>query len=253
MPFYTTSKTSIDRLYILDFGRFQVHSNNRIIGIPGYLITTTGQEHILVDTGFPLNYITDPVSAAEEDNLGSFGRILELSAVNTPDGQLAQIGLKREDVSMLIMTHTDIDHVGGIADFPGAEMIIGKAERALPQPRYFDDKSPISWPKNVKYRLIDEDTELFPGLTVLPTPGHAPGHLSILVRLPNTGPVLLTCDAVSRPAEIEEGFKGVWNPASARESAARLMTIAEEENALVIYGHDPDQWHGLKKAPDYYD
>src|SRR5512135_801914 len=48
----------------------------------------------------------------------------------------------------------------------------------------------------LRYRLIEGDTELRPGLTLLETSGHAPGHQSVLVRLPQTGPVLLTIDAV---------------------------------------------------------
>ena len=91
----------------------------------------------------------------------------------TAAGQLALFGLKPADIQWLVMTHTDIDHVGGIADFPQAVMVIGQAERALDSPRYFADRSPVSWPADVTYQLIREDTDLCPGVTLFPAPGHA--------------------------------------------------------------------------------
>ena len=150
------------------------------------------------------------------------------------------------------MTHSDVDHVGAIDRFCQAPIVIGRAERELPRPRYFGDASPISWPAGATYHLIDEDTVLYPGVAVLTTPGHSPGHLSLLVRLPETGPVLLAGDAISRPAEFEEGFGGAWNEAQARASAERLLAIAHLTGAMIIYGHDPEQWSSLKKAPHFY-
>jgi N-acyl homoserine lactone hydrolase len=248
-----TKSTSVSRLYVLDFGLFEVHENGRVIGICGFLIRTDTGQNILVDTGFPARYADDSQAASIEDGLDEFGRVLELTQENLPDGQLALAGLVPEDVTHVIMTHTDIDHVGGIGDFPQAPMVIGRAERALDRPRYFGGRSPLSWPTDVRYEVIDQDIELFPGVTVLTTPGHSPGHISLLVHLPRTGAVLLTGDALNRPDEVEEDFAGAWDPGKARASAERLMAIAEKERAWVIYGHDPPQWKTLQKAPAYYE
>jgi len=79
-----------------------------------------------------------------------------------------------------------------------------------------------------------------------------PGQLALLVHLPETGPVLITGDAISRPAEIGEGFDTALDPVLARHSAARLMALAAQTGAFVIYGHAPDQWPLLKKAPLIY-
>jgi len=243
--------STIKRLYILDYGLFQVHDNNRLIGIPGYLLQTTQGQNILIDTGFPAKYAVDAEKATQEDNLESFGRVVSLTDENLPAGQLAKIGLQPSDIDILIMTHTDIDHVGGIGDFPQAKIVIHKDERAFAAPRYWQDQSPIPWPKN-EYQLIDRDIELCPGLTLFSTPGHAPGHLSLLVQLAEQGAVLLTCDAISRPAELVDGFNGAWNEGLAQSSAQRLMEIARQEEAWVVYGHDPEQWDGLKKMPEFY-
>ncbi|MCB8944499.1 MAG: MBL fold metallo-hydrolase, partial [Ardenticatenaceae bacterium] len=170
---------------------------------------------------------------------------------NLPAGQLAKVGLTPADIDVLVMTHSDIDHVGGIHAFPQATMVIHADERAYEKPRYWNGRSPLTWPNN-KTKLIHQDTELCSGLTLLSTPGHAPGHLSLLLHLPQTGYVLLIGDAIARPSELQEGFGGAWNHDLARASADKLMDIAQDHNALIIYGHDPEQWPTLKKAPEFY-
>ena len=104
-------------LSVLDFGLFTVHANGRIIGIPGFLITTSAGEHVLIDTGFPQKYADDVEAASIEDDLGAFGKILSLTHQNQPKAQLALLGLSTEDVDLVIITHTHIDHVGNIGSF----------------------------------------------------------------------------------------------------------------------------------------
>jgi len=62
----STGPDLVQRLYVLDYGPFQVHRNQRIIGIPGYLIQTLDDVNILVDTGFPARYVDDPDGAARK-------------------------------------------------------------------------------------------------------------------------------------------------------------------------------------------
>lgn len=109
----------------------------------------------------------------------------------------------------------------------------------------------LAWPDR-PYRLIDADTTVAPGVTLLATPGHSPGHLSLLVRLPETGAVVLAGDAISRASEPSEGFRGAWDGDQAAASASRLIEIADRERAMLVYGHDPTQWPTLRKAPAFY-
>jgi N-acyl homoserine lactone hydrolase len=238
-------------LHVLDYGLFKVHANGRVIGICGFLIQTDAGESVLVDTGFPQKYAEDKIAATEQDRLYEFGEVLECEMVNMPAAQLALAGIKPDQINLHILTHTHIDHVGGISNFPQAPILVSGEERRLPKPLYWGNIQPIEWPDQ-KYLVIEDDIEVGPGFRVLISPGHAPGQLALLLELPETGVVLLTSDAISRPAEIDEKFAGSWNEAKAIASADRLMRLAKETSAFIIYGHSPEQWPKLKKSPDAY-
>lgn len=238
-------------LFVLDFGLFRVHSGGRVIGICGFLIRTAAGGNILVDTGFPRKYAEDPAAASAADRLGEFGEVLQLGRQNLPEAQLARAGITPADIDLLVLTHSHIDHVGGIAEIQGCPILMSHRERALDRPLYWGAVQPLDWPAR-DYLLIGEDTEIGPGLRILHVPGHSPGQLAVELDLPETGTVLLASDAISRPAEVDEGFTGSWDTFAARASAERLLRRAADQNAFVIYGHCPKQWSGLKKAPLAY-
>ncbi len=83
-----------------------------------------------------------------------------------------------------------------------------------------------------------------------------PGHQSVLVRLPHTGPVLLTIDAVTTQGAFapDKASQRDSDEKEARLSRVKLLAVAEREHvALVIFGHDGPQWQTLKKLPDFYE
>lgn len=131
-------------------------------------------------------------------------------------------------------------------------MLIAAAECALPKPLYWGSMQPLDWPER-DYILLDGDAEIGPSFRIMMVPDHAPGQLAIMLDLSCTGAVLLTSDAISRPAEIDEKFAGSMDETAAMASADRLMAAAEAEDAFIIYGHDPAQWGELCKAPDLYE
>ncbi|MEP2030423.1 MAG: MBL fold metallo-hydrolase [Paracoccaceae bacterium] len=151
----------------------------------------------------------------------------------------------------MIQGHTHIDHIGALSDFPNVPIVIAEAERALPKPIYWEEAQPIEWPDQ-EYVHFTEDTNIGPGFEVLLVPGHAPEQLALLIESPETGCVLLTSDAISRPAEIAQEFEGSWDQALARQHSVRLVEIAERTGAVNVYGHSPEQWPTLWKAPQTY-
>lgn len=238
-------------LHVLDYGMFRVHSGPRDIGIQGFLIRTDLGEDILIDTGFPQKYADDTETASNEDRLYEFGTVLHCGPENMPAAQLAQAGSSLDRITLMIQTHTHIDHMGHMEACANAPILIAAAERVLAKPLYWGAVQPVDWPES-DYLLIDADTDIGPGLSVFLTPGHAPGQLALRLELPETGAVILTSDAISRPSEIDEKFEGSWDAPLALYHANRLMKIAAQDNALVIYGHCPAQWPTLRKAPEAY-
>ena len=244
-----------ERLFVLDYGLFDVTAARppRRIGIPGFLVGTDAGEWALFDTGFPREYADDHAAASARDGLGAFGKVVRLGPENLPEAQLTLAGVAPEEVTVMVQTHTHIDHAGSMGGFPGlgdVPVVIGAAERALPRPApIFGDGG--AWPDR-DWRCVEGDVDLGSGLRLLSLPGHAPGQLGALVTLPETGSVLLTCDAASRPGEVVEGYAGSFDPEAARASGARLMRLAAETDAWIVWGHDPGQWRVLRKAPEWY-
>src|SRR5262249_13343505 len=107
-----------------------------------------------------------------------------------------------------------------------------------------------------RYRFVDGDTTLLPGLELIETSGHAPGHQSVLVRLPKTGPVLLAIDAVPQKQAftVDRQPAPREDPETLLASTKKLLDLVERERvSLVVFGHDGEQWKALKKLPEFYD
>jgi N-acyl homoserine lactone hydrolase len=240
----------ITRLAVLDFGCFEVRNGERVIGIPGFLLQTDRGAWVLVDTGFPPAYATDP-GIAERDGLPGFGCLLNHGLQHTLAGQLALFRLTPKDISLTVLSHGHIDHVGGLPDVVHAPIVLTQRERAEPRPSYFGTARPMPWPV-AEYIEITETTQLCEGLILIPTPGHTPGHLSLHVTLPENGAMILAADAINRASEPDEGFADAVDPDAARQSAELLMLLREETKGWLIFGHDPAQWPELRKAPYLY-
>lgn len=227
----------IARLDRLDLGTFDVGPGKRLIPITGWLLTTEGGRRLLIDTGFPPAYASDERATALADGLDGFGRLLGFTPRHTVQGALALHGLTPADISHLLLSHSHIDHVGGLPQFAHAQIILSAAEHSLPRPLYFGAAQPMTWPQ-ARYRALSRSTQICTGLRVLVTPGHTSGHLSFLVRTPQAA-VVLAIDAINRFSEPAEGYPDAADPATAARSGRRLTALARRLGATLIPGHEP--------------
>lgn len=234
------------RLFVLDFGSFDVGPGKRRIGIPGFLLQTDQRANILVDTGFDPAYGADYATTDARDRLSDFGRLIDFTTAQTAAGQLALLGLAPADISHVILTHGHIDHVGSLPLFT-CPIILTRTERQQPRPIYWNASQPIAWP-DAPYLEITDETQVCRGLRLIPTPGHTPGHLSALITIAGKS-LILTADAINRASEPAEGFPDAMDAITAATSAARLFVLQRDHAAELIYGHDPAQWPTLPKAP----
>jgi N-acyl homoserine lactone hydrolase len=213
------------------------------VPVPCYLIQMSDGANVLIDTGYA-------------DDVGPGPGYPPLVRRPNIIAQLAQIGLKPADIGILICTHFDADHAGHHAAFPNAEFVVQRTHYTSAQTDERSAEMKAQWNHpSLRYRLLDGDTELLPGLELIESSGHVPGHQAVLVRLPKSGPVLLTIDAVMDQVTFEadaEALKAYGDGATG--DALRMREAAERAGAkLVIFGHDSAQWPRLKLLPEYYE
>ncbi|MFL6120452.1 N-acyl homoserine lactonase family protein [Actinophytocola sp.] len=211
------------------------------VPVPVFLIHLADGRWWLVDTGCPADMIGDPdapfVVTGESHVLG----------------RLDRLGLGPADIDTVIVSHLDPDHCGANDEFPHARFVVQRAQHEHATrsglPRYEWLRSHWDLPNP---RLVDGDTRLVPGVTLVECSGHVPGHQAVLVELPDTGPVLLAGDAWMRGTDPETRplTQHDLDEPAVRASQRKLMDI--EGVALVVHNHDTEQWRTLRHAPARY-
>lgn len=180
--------------------------------------------------------------------------------------QLKMVDLSPHDIRFVLQSHLHLDHTGAIGRFPRATHIVQRAEYDYAfDPQWFAagayiradfDRPGLNW-KFLGGEFTDNYDLFGDGVVrMIFTPGHSPGHMSFLITLPNTGPVLLTIDAAYTLDHWENrALPGLIHSASdAANSVRKLRRIARDTGAMVVTGHDPETWEGFRKAPhDFYD
>ncbi len=224
--------------------------------VPFYLIRHPGGD-VLVDGGNPLAVARDP--------RGHWGPLADVFEVHMTEDehcvpQLERIGIELESIRFVVQTHLHIDHTGALGHFPDAAVVVHarelEAARAADSPlstgyvRADFDRDELRW------QPVEGETDLFNDGTVrlIETPGHSAGHMSLLLDLASTGRVLITADA----ADNRDMWEGRARPRAlhSREEAARsierLRALATDTDALVVLGHDLQDFSQHRHAPDHY-
>ena len=253
----TLAHAEVQRLYVLDCGTNLGKDQSR--WSPGvnegkaiefsdncYLIRHS-KGVLLWDTG-----ISDAVAAMPNGLVTANGAIIQ-SRAKTLAAQLTELGVKPADVTYVAVSHTHGDHVGNIAQFPTSTVLIQGAEydwamAGQNKPAFVDTQ---------KIQKLGGDHDVFGdgSVTILSTPGHTPGHQSLLVKLPKTGALVLSGDAV----HLQDNWTHKRVPSmntSKDQTVASLERIAKvlaDQKATLWINHDKPQSATLKYSPAYYE
>jgi N-acyl homoserine lactone hydrolase len=162
------------------------------------------------------------------------------------DEALAAAGIPLGDVTGAANCHLHFDHAGQNGRLPPTVPIFTqRAERRMVHEPDYTIAEWIDVP-GLRYELLDGDTEVAPGLTLVATPGHAPGHQSLVVAT-DEGPVVLAGQAVWTHDEWEGATDGERSGAPSADDSDAYRASVERLRALgpvrVHFAHDRAVWH----------
>ena len=257
-------KTVVKKVYILDGGALEVEGsvmvslnncgNRVVIPVQMFLLETT-RGYVLIDTGNDHEVIKDAESTWGVALASAAVPIME--EINHPYEQLKLLGLNADDIKMVIYTHLHHDHCGGARFFPDSLHVVQKAEyRWAFRPDRFANLPYVDTDfnhANLNWQFAEGDWHILPGVHLISTPGHTPGHQSIaLWDVPDVGSVILTGDATNCRDNIEMDVPGgiTSDSASAMSSIHRLTALASVADASFIVSHDMGQFEMLPKIPN---
>lgn len=217
------------------------------------VVVETPEGRLLWDTSVPRDWETRWAATG----LQEFFPYDRVSEEEYFDSRLHQLGLGLEDIDVAVLSHLHFDHAGNVGMFRNSSV------RLVCHQDEYDGAFGFDGPflgahlkadyEGLKFDTVRGDTEILPGVTLIETPGHTWGTMSMRVDLPDTGTMIFTSDAVymsdsygppPTPAAI------VWDGQKWLSSVEKLRSIAEQTDATMVFGHDPEQIHQLRLAPD---
>jgi glyoxylase-like metal-dependent hydrolase (beta-lactamase superfamily II) len=161
--------------------------------------------------------------------------------------QLAKGNLKPDQIKYVAISHYHGDHVGQVGSFPKSTLLIGQGDwdaLTSPTPRPGAVAAPFGpWIKGeAKVEPVPQDKDVFGdgSVIMLYTPGHTPGHHSLLVKLPQTGAVMITGDLTHFHENYDTNGVPTFNYDRAQTLASldRFKKIAAGTKATVVIQHD---------------
>ena len=210
---------------------------------------------VLFDTGLDPALKTDPNYISQAIGRFLVDRIFQFDIA--PDDklgkQLERLDVAPEAVKKAIISHLHFDHVGGIADIPEAELLVSDEEWAQlsdPHPehewilREHVELPGANW-RTVKFQPMNDplvapfggghDVMGDGSMVLLPTPGHTPGSMSLLLRSTGMPPILLIGDlAYEESSILEDRIPGTGDAEKLRASYTKVRALKKQLPDLII-------------------
>jgi len=257
MKLYITSSGELN----LDQGWLTAMNNhgNRIdIPVPMYIIDHP-EGLVVFDTGMNIAVVPDNGAEYWGPVAGAFTPTM--SRDQAIDRQLQRIGKTVDDVKYVVHSHLHLDHVGNISMFPNATHVIRRAElQNAWWPERFQRAayvmSDFESTRSLNILELTRDLDLFGdgSIELIDTKGHTKGHQSMVVRLPNSGTMILASDAAYMAENLQGTVPGiVWNVEAAMDAIERMKLIRDVEGGQIILSHSMEMYSSLKHLPEYYD
>ena len=213
------------------------------------------QANVLFDTGCH--------PAVPENPEGRWGGLAKLMVPIMQPGEdvltgLSELGLRPDDIDVVINSHLHPDHCGCNAFFRKATFICHADEVAAARKPGSEASGYIAadWDQPMPFDAIERQRDLFGDgrLMLVPLPGHTPGSIGALAQLERSGQYLLAGDTVSLRETLDSGIlpRNTWNADALSKSLDEVRRI-EASGATIICSHDAKQWDSLRKGLDAYD
>ena len=250
---------AVERIYLLNTGEARVEDGSvyspgvnigmaMALSCNAYLIKHDGG-WLLWDTG-----LDDQLARSPGGEIVAHG--IRGIVIRPVAEQLAEIGVAPGDIGIVALSHAHFDHVGNCRLLQHARWFIQKAEHDAmfgPNPDRFGFLPHLyAAMRGARVDLVEGDADLFGdgSVRLVFTPGHTPGHSSLLVRLPS-GPVVLSGDVAHFAANFRHRRVPEFNAdaEATRASMDKIDAILRTENARFWINHDSAQTASLPQAP----
>jgi N-acyl homoserine lactone hydrolase len=220
-----------------------------LVPVPMALVDTA-DGYVLFDTGMNCEGIHDP-----DGTWGPRAKLIQPRLIPEDDirVRLSELGVRLEEIRLAINSHLHWDHCGGNRLVRHCPLVVQRAEMAFarePSGLVGGGYMANHFDLPLKYELIDGDQEIAPGVQVITTHGHTPGHQSLRVDLESGLRIALCADAAYTYATLQQNLlsDNVWSRPETAKSLERLRGLGAE-GVTLIPGHEPDLWERLGPAP----
>jgi glyoxylase-like metal-dependent hydrolase (beta-lactamase superfamily II) len=232
-----------------------------------YLVRHPIEGDILFDTGFGPAFV-----GSTNGDLGWWTRPLVRTNVHKGQdlsSQLSTLGIDPSSLKYVVLSHGHVDHTAGLPALGPVTVLVGRGERsAIARPFSLIHGYKQSHFAKIGHLLevnFDQAPEIAPlghmidlfgdgAVYLVDSRGHTPGHLSMLVNLPN-GPLILTGDSVQTHRAFTDAVPSgnSSNLKAASEAAERLLALGRQTPKLrLFYGHDPHDAANALRPPGFY-